>query len=279
MIIMQNMLKYGTDALESAGIEDAGIDAWYLLSYCMDINKTEYYMRLADEVSESDYGRYVAYIERRASHEPLQYIIGLQEFMGLEFIVNESVLIPRQDTELLVELAIKYSKGKKVLDMCTGSGCIAVSIDKLGATEQVTAVDISETALKVAMANSLKNEAHVKLVCSDLWNEVEGVYDIIVSNPPYITDKEMQELMPEVGRYEPKLALEGGEDGLDFYRRIIDGAGEHIASGGIIMFEIGCHQAEAVSNLLFEKGFVDIRVEKDLAGLDRVVWAVNGENF
>jgi len=274
MIRLQDMLRIGADTLQKAGIEEFQLDAWYLLSYCLGISRSEYYLKINDECDDDSYSNYKKMIDIRANRVPLQYITGIQEFMGIDFIVNESVLIPRQDTEILAELAIKHSAGKKVLDMCTGSGCIAISIAKLGNPCNVTATDISDEALSVAKCNAKNNRVDIAFVKSDVWDNIFGAYDIVVSNPPYITPKELEELMPEVIEHEPMLALAGGSDGLDFYRQIVKGAGNHIVNGGLIMFEIGCFQAEDVSRILFDNGFTDIRVEKDYAGLDRVVWAV-----
>lgn len=228
-------------------------------------------MRSEEPVAAGLEERYMSLIMERAGHEPLQYITGTQEFMGLLFEVNENVLIPRQDTELLAEHVISCSAGKRVIDMCTGSGCIAVSVALLGKPSSVTAVDVSEKALDVARHNADINGVWIDYVKSNLWDEVSEVYDIVVSNPPYITDSEMKELMPEVKDHEPEIALRGGNDGLDYYRRIIAGAGEHLVNNGMILFEIGCAQGNAVSCMLKENGYTDVRIEKDMAGLDRVV--------
>ena len=167
----------------------------------------------------------------------------------------------------------KLCQNKNVLDMCTGSGCIAISIAKDGKAKSVTACDISEKALIVAENNNKRLGTFVHFIKSDLWTNIDGVYDIIVSNPPYITEDEMKLLMPEVKEHEPQIALFGGRDGLDFYRRIINEAKAHLTEDGHILFEIGCFQAVRVSGLLHEAGFENIRVVKDLAGLDRVVMA------
>lgn len=265
----------GTDTLQKAGISDFRTDAWYLLSYCMDnITRAEYYMKSSDTVDDEKVSEYMALIELRAGHMPLQYITGIQEFMGIPYVVDESVLIPRQDTEVLVSLAIEHSEGKRILDMCTGSGCIAVSIALLGKPVSVIAADISEAALAVAARNAEINGADITLIKTDLWENISGEYDIIVSNPPYITDAQMEELMPEVRQHEPGIALRGGEDGLDYYRRIIEQSGRYLVKGGIIMLEIGCTQAADVSKLLTEFGYRNLEVKKDLAGLDRVLWGI-----
>lgn len=272
-MVLRDILKHGADTLMKAGVNEPGLDAWYLLSYCMGISKSRYYM-IQDEVPDDDVVcRYHELISERSKRKPLQYITGSQEFMGLVFDVNESVLIPRQDTETVVECALRFCKGKKILDMCTGSGCIAVSIAVKGEPESVDASDISEEALEVAGKNSAANGADVSFIISDIWDNITGEYDVVISNPPYITADEMKELMPEVGIYEPEAALYGGYDGLDIYRRIAAGADSHLKKEGYIFFEIGCRQAEAVSGILMENGFCNIKTEKDLSGLDRVVWA------
>ena len=192
-----------------------------------------------------------AMLDRRAKREPLQYILGETEFMGLTFHVEPGVLIPRADTEILVEKALECMKpGARVLDIGTGSGAIAVSLAKLGRQAQVTAVDVSDRALEIARQNAKRNGAAVEFVKSDCFSALKGrKYDMIVSNPPYISEDEMRELMPEVTR-EPELALFGGADGLDFYRRISREAPEYLNEGGCLLFEIGWLQKDAVSALV-----------------------------
>lgn len=269
---IKELVGMGADALRKAGICDYRTDAWYLLSYCMKIDRNEYYRNPERIITGKEADEYNRLIAVRSERKPLQYITGEQEFMGLVFNVDENVLIPRQDTEILAELVIKYAAGKNVLDMCTGSGCIAVSIAKYSDAASVTATDISEKAIGIAEENAARNGVNVTFTVSDMWDDIDGQYDILVSNPPYITADEMKDLMPEVGLYEPRMALFGGMDGLYFYRRILSGTEDKINHGGSVFFEIGCRQAEQVSMLLAEHGFTHICIEKDLAGLDRVVW-------
>lgn len=273
---IKELLDMGADTLRTAGINEFRLDAWYLLSYYMNIGRNEYYKDYGRQVTDADINGYMQLIKERKTRKPLQYITGKQEFMGLSFKVNKHVLIPRQDTEILAELVIKHAEGKRVLDMCTGSGCIAISIAKYSKNASVTASDISEEAIKIAEENAAANGADVKFIVSDIWDNIDGKYDILASNPPYITDDEMKELMPEVAEYEPESALRGGKDGLYYYRRIIEGAAGKIVSGGIIFLEIGCRQAVQAGSLLKSYGFNNIRTEKDLAGLDRVVWGYLG---
>ena len=196
--------------------------------------------------------------------------------MGLPFLVNESVLIPRQDTEVLVETALAMMKPEcRLLDMCTGSGCILLSLAKLGTVAEGVGVDISEGALKVAERNRENlGLPQVRLVHSNLFESVEGVFDMIVSNPPYIPTEDIEDLMREVRDHEPHLALDGSKDGLLFYRKLAEESGRYLVPGGSLLFEIGYDQGKAVSQLLDQAGFKDIHVKKDLAGLDRVVYAV-----
>ena len=229
-----------------------------------------------DEVQMKQSADYQALIRRRSEGYPVQYLTGSTEFMGLPFLVNESVLIPRQDTEVLVETALAMMKPEcRLLDMCTGSGCILLSLAKLGTVAEGVGVDISEGALKVAERNRENlGLPQVRLVHSNLFESVEGVFDMIVSNPPYIPTEDIEDLMREVRDHEPHLALDGSKDGLLFYRKLAEESGRYLVPGGSLLFEIGYDQGEAVSQLLDQAGFKDIHVKKDLAGLDRVVYAV-----
>ncbi len=267
----RELLSWGEERLSKAEIDDAKLDAWYLLEYSLPTDRVSFLMNGSKPVTEDKKEQYEVLIEKRASHIPLQHLTGVQDFMGFTFKVNENVLIPRQDTEVLVEEVLKVSKGKKVLDMCTGSGCIIISLAKLGGIESATAVDISAKALGVAKMNAEALEAEVTFVESNLFDKVEGRYDIIVSNPPYIESKEVDKLATEVREHEPRLALDGTEDGLWFYRKIIEEADAYLTENGAIFFEIGYNQGEAVSELLRARGYQDIKVIKDLPGLDRVV--------
>ena len=265
--------ELGYKSLNEAEIEDAGVDAWYLLEYVTGINRTMYFMKMMDQMLPEDEEKYLGYIEVRKNHIPLQHITGVQEFMGFEFAVNEHVLIPRQDTEVLVETVLKEMKPKaEVLDMCVGSGCIILSLVKLGKDIKGTGVDISEEALKVAAKNREKLEADINLIQSDLFEQVTGQFDVIVSNPPYIRTAVIEELKEEVKFHDPYLALDGKEDGLFFYRKIVDESRNYLKNGGKLYFEIGHDQGEDVKKLMEEAGFTSVIVKKDLAGLDRVVY-------
>lgn len=280
-LTLKQLYKVGTVKLAEEGIEEFSLDAWYLLEYVTGVSKAMYFAEPERAVSEENADRYMDCIRQRAAHIPLQHITGEQEFMGYPFYVNEHVLIPRQDTEILVEEAIQIMRPKmKILDMCTGSGCIVLSILKMCKEKyymtdlQGIGADVSEEALKVARENSRRLEVPVTWIQSDLFAKIpeEEKYDVIVSNPPYIETAVIDTLQEEVRLHDPYIALDGKEDGLYFYRRIISEAGKYLKPQGKLMFEIGCDQAEAVEELMKNAGYEQITVKKDLAGLDRVVY-------
>ena len=280
-LTLKQLYKVGTVKLAEEGIEEFSLDAWYLLEYVTGVSKAMYFAEPERAVSEENADRYIDCIRRRAAHIPLQHITGEQEFMGYPFCVNEHVLSPRQDTEILVEEAIQVMRPKmKVLDMCTGSGCIVLSILKMCREKyymtdlQGIGADVSEEALKVARENGRRLGVPVTWIQSDLFAKIpeEEKYDVIVSNPPYIETAVIDTLQEEVRLHDPYIALDGKEDGLYFYRRIISEAGKYLKTQGKLMFEIGCDQAEAVEELMKNAGYEQITVKKDLAGLDRVVY-------
>lgn len=330
----QELLDAGAARLSEAGVSEAGLDAWYLLSDSFSIDRVHFLMDRNRTVHpgtlEKGWAVFAERIERRASRVPLQQILGCQEFMGLSFQINDQVLIPRQDTETLVEEILKDCQDRniEILDMCTGSGCIGLSLAVLGRYRSVSAADISEGALKVALKNARslfmiqKNvirsqskkvsetpwrmelsvwtgeeqkgcngvsllgnrpgtghpleveERRFTLFQSDLFSEDDGrLYDVIASNPPYIPSAVVDDLEPEVRDHEPRLALDGLEDGLHFYRQLAEECRKHLRPGGRIYFEIGHDQGTAVTGILEEKGYRNIQVIKDAPGLDRVVKA------
>ncbi len=283
----RELLKEGSMQLRAAGITEADTDAWLLFSVCMGLNRTEYLMRSDAVVPDDKAEEYLGKLKRRAGREPVQYIEETAPFMGFDFYVNENVLIPRMDTEILVSEAIKRARimfsqrqhdvNFRILDMCTGSGCIAQSMYLLlkneGCTVEVDAVDISEKALEVAGINASRLGAQVKLIRGNLFENVDNKYSMILSNPPYIRTDVIADLEPEVREHEPMLALDGTADGLYFYKEITDKAWEYLENNGILMYEIGYDQALEVSDMLRQKGYTDIAVIKDFAGLDRVVAA------
>ena len=248
---IREALRLAEARLEQAGVPDADVDAAYLLASVLKEDTLAMRINGHRELAAPQRAAFDALCDRRAVREPLQYILGETEFMGLTFHVEPGVLIPRADTEILVEKALAWIKpGARVLDIGTGSGAIAVSLAKLGRQAQVTAVDVSDRALEIARRNAERNGAAVEFVKSDCFSALKGrKYDMIVSNPPYISEDEMRGLMPEVTR-EPELALFGGADGLDFYRRISREAPEYLNEGGCLLFEIGWLQKDAVSALV-----------------------------
>ena len=274
-VLVRDIIKKAQNTLEAAGIADSQVDSWLLAEFVFGITRVKYYANMQMTVDGRSAEKYNELVNQRAGHIPLQHIIGNQEFMGLTFKVNENVLIPRQDTELLVENVVDClgNDERTVLDMCTGSGCIAVSIDRLSKDSKVTAVDISEKALEVAQENNRLNNANVTFIQSDLFTNVTGKYDIIVSNPPYIRTDEIPKLMEEVKSHEPVMALDGMEDGLYFYKKICGEASDYLNDNGKIFFEIGYDQGDDVSEILRQNRFCNIEVLKDLSGNDRVVIA------
>ena len=271
---LSGLLREGREALQAAGIPEWDLDAWYLLEYAAHCTKNEYFLRPEKEVLPQEKQLYRTLIRKRSAHIPLQYLTGSQEFMGLSFFVDENVLIPRQDTEILVEEALRaLGSGMRVLDVCTGSGCILLSLLKLCAGLEGTGTDLSEKALQVAGENARRLGVEASFVLGDLFEPVSGKYDCIVSNPPYIASREVDALMEEVRDHEPRMALDGGEDGLYFYRKIAAQSPKYLNDRGRIFLEIGFDQGEAVAGLL-APAFDEVRIVQDLAGLDRVVCGI-----
>ena len=267
--------EYGVAHLTEAEIAEANLDARLLLEFVCGTNRNDLYVHGDREMEHDEFERYLLLIKERQKHVPLQHLTGEQDFMGLTFKVNEHVLIPRQDTEVLVEeVLLHLHDGMRILDMCTGSGCILLSLLRYSNDCEGVGADVSEDALAVANRNREQLGIDAKFIKSNLFENVEGKFDIIVSNPPYIESKVVETLMEEVKDYEPHLALDGGADGLDFYREITTEAKKYLCRGGMLFFEIGYNQAQAVSSLLKEAGYVEVEVKKDLAGLDRVVCGV-----
>ena len=269
--------EQGCRTLQAAGIEEATLDARLLLEAVCGTDRNDLLVHGEQPVMPQAEEKYLSWIRQRAEHIPLQQLTGEQDFMGLTFSVNEHVLIPRQDTEILVEEVLKELHDRmRILDMCTGSGCILLSLLHYSNDCEGLGVDLSAEALEVAGRNVLKvltpeKAEHAHFLQSDLFEKVEGKFEIIVSNPPYIASAEVEKLMPEVRDHEPRMALDGTEDGLHFYRRIIKEAGKHLVNSGMLFFEIGYDQGQAVSELMRAGGYREVQVVQDYAGLDRVV--------
>ena len=289
---LKELIKIGENQLREAGVMDSARDAKDLYCFIDKLDAVGLMMHWQDILADNTCEAYFELIERRAGGEPMQYITGVQEFMGLTFNVNPSVLIPRQDTETMVEDALELmSKGtlrgevfvekpnfKDVLDLCTGSGAIGVSLAKLGNDLKVTCSDLSKDALTTAKGNALANGLKsIKFEQGDLFAPFRGKlgrkkFDFIISNPPYIESEVIPTLQTEVKDHEPMMALDGGEDGLDFYRQIAIEAPSHLKKGGVLMMEIGYNQGEAVCNLLEKTArFEKVVCLKDLAQKDRIV--------
>lgn len=281
-VTLRDLLRAGQQMLTKCGIENAAQEAQWLLQTGLGVSRVTLHVDGTRILTREDRERVVAFLRRRANSEPLQYILGTQEFCGLEFIVTPAVLIPRTETEMLVKEAVKFAEGRRVhvmADIGTGSGCIAVTLAKQLPSARVYATDVSGAALTIARANAVRQSVadRVQFLEGDLLAplrllELAGRISILVSNPPYIPDKELNQLQPEVSRYEPRTALAGGHDGLAFHRRLVREAPVFLESGGLLILEVGHVQAEAVSNLASSMSlYCDIQVLKDEAGLPRVV--------
>lgn len=285
MQTFHELLTQGTQLLMNAGIEEARLDAWLLLEYTADISRAWYYAHPESEVNEEIVSEYLSLCQKRAEHIPLQHLTHQACFMGYDFYVDERVLVPRQDTEVLAEEALhqlRNMRNPRILDMCTGSGCLLLSLLMELPDATGTGVDISAAALAVAERNrkNLELEKRAALVQSDTFSgdyfqknsgNISLEYDMLISNPPYIPTEDIGKLMEEVRFHDPVLALDGREDGLYFYRRITEQAGKYLKPGGWLMYEIGCEQGADVSAIMQGEGFAEVAVKKDLAGLDRVV--------
>lgn len=297
---LKELISIGAKQLRDAGVADAEIDAKELYCFMQNMDRTAHMLRWQEVLQDNQCEAYFDLIERRASRVPLQHITGRQEFMGLPFEVNDKVLIPRQDTETMVEDALELldkgtlrrqeytgglGKGTDVLDLCCGSGAIGISIAKLAKGAHVTCSDLSKEALEVAQRNARLNDCKsVKFTESDMFDAFCGrlgkkKFNLIISNPPYIPPSVIEGLEPEVRDHEPMMALDGGEDGLDFYRIIAQQAPEHLKKGGVLMMEIGFDQKNAVKGLLQETGrFEKIVGLTDLTGKDRIIVAILSKN-
>ena len=275
MSTCQEVLRQAVESLVAAGVPEAEVDAWYLFEHVTGMSRASYFLKMKEMLSEEQKSKLEALVRQRCKRIPLQYITGTQEFMGYSFLVSPSTLIPRQDTEILVEEVSRVANQKSVLDLCTGTGCILLSLAKLCRLTKAVGTDISAEAVETAKKNAKRLDAAAEFYCGDLFQAVPSGerFDILVSNPPYIPSAVIDTLMPEVREHEPMSALDGDADGLKFYRAIIKEANKYLNRPGKLFFEIGCEQGAEVSALLLEHGFETVSIVKDLAGLDRVVSA------
>ena len=275
---IEEILKKEINNLKQNNIENSTLKAKILLANILNVKKEYLLIHSEEEIKQEDKIKYENCIKELIKGKPLQYITNKQEFMGLDFYVDENVLIPQPDTEILVEKAIEIAETtqkNKILDMCTGSGCIAISLAKKINNTQIIAVDISNNALNVANKNAINNnvENKIKFINSDIFNNIEEKFDIIVSNPPYIETETINKLEIEV-QNEPHLALDGGIDGLKFYKTIANNAFKYLNENGYLLLEIGYNQQNSVTQLLQDIGkYKNIETVKDLGGNYRIVIA------
>ncbi|MDO5155384.1 MAG: peptide chain release factor N(5)-glutamine methyltransferase [Eubacteriales bacterium] len=279
MATIEELLLIGKQRLEESGNEYAKYERKVLLEEALGCNYMYMLMNAEETVEVSREQQYLEWIRQRCNHYPLQYILGKAHFMDFTFYVNENVLIPRNDTEILVETANELLDAMqadntkiRVLDLCCGSGCIGISLKKYHKDIALVLSDYSEKALEVTKKNLELLQVEAETLHGDLFEPFVGKANLIVSNPPYIESEVIGTLMPEVREYEPMMALDGGADGLDFYKRIIDEAPMYLENCGYLVFEIGCNQAKEVMHLMTERGFSNVQVRQDYAGLDRVVF-------
>lgn len=279
MKTIDQLYRWGTQELKNAGKEDAAIDAEILLLHVLECSKIDRILKARDQVQEEKQQKYENFIAKRATGIPTQHLTKEQEFMGLSFEVNGHVLIPRQDTETLVEKVLEIAKKRpirRILEVGVGSGCISISLAHYLQQVSIVGIDISEKALEVARRNAFNNgvSESIEWVLSDVFSDFvckEESFDILISNPPYIATDVCQGLMEEVRLHDPMNALDGGSDGLDFYRKITKQGKKYITHGGMLVYEIGYDQGEIVPQIMRENGFENVAVYKDLVGHDRVV--------
>lgn len=278
-MILAEALKEGARRLSRAGLPDPRRDAALLLRRLFELDAAQFFLRSDLHIAPEELRAYWSLIERRASGEPLQYITGHQEFYGLDFIVTRDVLIPRPETELIVEKALELARGLPdplIVDVGTGSGCIAIALAKNLPNARLIATDISEAALELARLNAERHRTRIEFFCGDLMEplgqlRMEGSVDFIVSNPPYVPSSEPQLLQPEVLNYEPALALFGGQDGLEFHRRLLNEANRYLKPGRYMIVEIGCGQIRAIRTLIDPRDWELIEAANDLQGIPRAL--------
>lgn len=276
-----SLVKWATDDFRARGIENPRLDAEVLVAHALGIDRTRVIIESLRPLDPAELALLRELVKRRRSHEPVAYLRGMREFYGLPFRVDRRVLIPRPDTEALVDVALARSShvslSMRLLDLCTGSGCVAITIARQRPTSKVVASDLSPDALAVARENAFRLGAYnVAFIESDLFSKIppESRFDVITANPPYIATAEIDGLMPDVRDFEPRQALDGGPDGLDFVRRIVHEAPAFLDPGGVLALEIGAGEAAAVRALFEDQGYGDVRVDRDYGKIERVVSGV-----
>ena len=278
-----SLLTWSTEYLQEKHFENPRLNVELLLSHSLNITRVQLYVQFEKPLTETELANFKKLFQRRLQHEPLQYIIGETEFYGLKFFVDERVLIPRPETEILIEEVIQQSKTFpekeiiNILDIGTGSGNIAITLAEHILNANIIAIDISNNALDVAKENARRNEVETKVefLCDDLFNlksEIKNLkFDILVSNPPYISEEEFSFLQPEIKNYEPTIATTDNSDGLSFYRRISDLGKERLSENGMIIVEVAYNQSERVKNIFANAGYKNISTRKDYNGIERIV--------
>lgn len=272
-----SILKWAMDDFRAKGLESPRVEAELLLSTALGCSRITLLTDSARPLEASELARFKAMVVRRRRREPIAYILGRREFFGRTFKVDARVLVPRPDTEILVDVALRETRTRdlyvRALDLCTGSGCVVITLAKERPTSSFVAIDLSPGALEVAQENALRLGAYnVSLRLGDLFEPVQGArFDLITANPPYVTTHEITTLDADVREHEPHLALDGGADGLDLVRRIVDAAPEHLEADGVLAMEIGADQGPATAELFTRRGFANVRIDKDYAKRDRVV--------
>ncbi|HEX7666381.1 MAG TPA: peptide chain release factor N(5)-glutamine methyltransferase [Polyangiaceae bacterium] len=275
---IESLLKWATDDFRSKGIDSPRLDAEVLLGWALGKTRIELIMESKRELEPTELAKFRDAVKRRRMREPVAYVRGHREFFGRTFKVDKRVLVPRPDTEALVEVALErtshLSMCMRALDLCTGSGCVAVTLGRERPTTSVVATDLSEAAVQVAQENALRLGAYnVAFFVGDLFAAVpKGMrFDVITANPPYIPSAEIPKLEADIREFEPKMALDGGDDGLDIARRIAEAASNFLEPGGILAMEIGYDEAEATREILAKNGFTAIETKRDYGKIERVV--------
>lgn len=275
-----SLVKWAAEDFRARGIENPRLDAELIVAHALGIDRTRVIIDAARPLEGAELSKLRELVKRRRAHEPVAYLRGEREFYGLRFRVDKRVLIPRPDTETLVEVALARSQhvslSMRMLDLCTGSGCVAIAAARQRPTSKVVATDLSEEALSLARENAERLGAYnVSFVKSDLFEAISGRFDVVTGNPPYIPTAEIDTLQPDIREFEPRLALDGGEDGLALVRRIVVAAPAHLVPGGTLALEIGAGEAEATMALFSASGFEDVRAHRDYGRIERVVSGVH----
>lgn len=275
-----SLVKWATDDFRTRGIESPRLDAELIVAHALAISRTQVIIDAQRPLIGDELERLRALVKRRRAREPMAYLMGAREFYGRSFRVDRRVLIPRPDTETLVDVALERSRhcsmSMRLLDLCTGSGCVAITIARERPTARVTATDTSEDALAVARDNAARLGAYnVSFRAGDLFAPASGErFDVVTANPPYIASGEIATLEPDVREFEPRLALDGGADGLDLVRRVVEGAPAALVPGGVLAVEIGAGEADATRALFEARGFEGVEVRRDYGRIERVVSGV-----